>query len=85
MAVSAARVVVSTSAVALNSTSPGGERLLITNTTANTADLGGSGVTAGTGYLLGANASVSFELDPGDLVYAIRTGGVDTTLAVLRT
>lgn len=85
MTVSSARVVVSNSPVALNSASPGGERLLVSNTTANLCDIGGSGVAAGAGYLLGANASVSFELDPGDLVYAVRTAGVDTTLSVLRT
>lgn len=86
MAVTAARVTASTSAVALNSASGGGERLLITNSSANAADIGGSTVTAGTGYPLAAGASITIELDAGgDLVYAIRSGGADAVLAVLRT
>jgi hypothetical protein len=84
MAITAARVTASTSAVALNSASGGGERMVITNTSANGADLGPSTVTAGTGFSLPANASVSVELDPGDVLYAIRSGASDATLAVLR-
>jgi hypothetical protein len=79
------RIVVSTTAVALNPTSSGGERLLIKNTSANAADLGASTVTAGTGFDLAAGAIADIELDPGDVLYAIRSGGADATLAVLRT
>jgi hypothetical protein len=58
--------------------------MVITNTSANGADLGPSTVTAGTGFLLAGNASVTVELDPGDVLYAIRSGASDATLAVLR-
>jgi hypothetical protein len=85
MAISAQRFTVSTTALALNSASGGGERLLITNTSANAADLGPSGVTAGAGYSLAGNASVVIELDPGDVLFAIRSAAADATLAVLRT
>lgn len=85
MAVTAARVTASTTAVALNTAAGGGERLLVTNTSANAADLGPAGVTAGAGFSLAASATVSLELDPGDVVYAIRSGASDATLAVLRT
>jgi hypothetical protein len=85
MAITAGRVTVSTSAVALNSASGGGERLVIFNGSANAADLGPSTVTAGTGYSLPANASVAVELDPGDVVYGIRSAASDAVLSVLRT
>lgn len=84
MAVTAARVTASTSAVALNIAVPSGERLIVTNTSANAADLGPSTVTAGTGYSLAGNASVTVELDPGDVLYAVRSGASDATLAILR-
>lgn len=86
MAVSSQRLVISSTPVALNAPSAGGERLLVLNTTSNPVDLGGSGVTAGAGFPLGANATVAFDLDAGgDLIYAIRSTGVDSTIAVLRT
>lgn len=83
----AARVVVSTSAVALNTDSDpvGGTTLVIKNTSANAADLGGSTVTAGTGLDLAAGATVTVDLRPGEILYAIRSAAADATLAVLRT
>jgi hypothetical protein len=85
MTITAARVTASTSAVALNSASGAGERILITNTSANAADLGPSTVTAGTGYSLAGNATVGpLDLDANDVLYAIRSGASDATLAVLR-
>jgi hypothetical protein len=84
MAVSAQRITALTSAVALNSASGGGERLYITNTSANAADLGPSTVTAGAGFALAGNASVAVELDARDVLFAIRSGASDATLAVLR-
>jgi hypothetical protein len=84
MAVTAARITASTAPVALNSAAGGGERLYVVNTGANPADLGPSNVAAGAGYLLGPNASASFELDANDVLYAIRSGGTDAILAVLR-
>lgn len=82
--VSAARVTAGTSAVALNSSTSAGGRLLVTNTDeASDADLGGSDVAAGEGYPLAAGASVAVELAPGEVLYAIAAS--DVVLAVLRT
>lgn len=85
MAVTAQRITVSTTAVALNPAGTSGTRLLIKNTSANAADLGASDVTATGGFDLAAGATVTVELDPGDVLYAIRTAAADATLAVLRT
>jgi hypothetical protein len=85
MSVTAARVTVSTSAVALNTAGTAGISLLLKNTSANAADLGPSTVTAGAGFDLAAGASVVVGLDPGDVLFAIRSAAVDATIAVLRT
>ncbi|HWP38940.1 MAG TPA: hypothetical protein VNL18_15445 [Gemmatimonadales bacterium] len=85
MAVSAARVTVSTTAVALNTASSSGMRLLLKNTSANAADLGASNVTAGAGFDLAAGATVTVELQPFDVLFAIRSAAADATIAVLRT
>lgn len=86
MAVSAQRITVSTTAVALNSDADtiGGTTLLIKNTSANAADIGGSTVAATTGYDLAAGASVTIECGPGEVIYGIRSAASDATLAVLR-
>jgi hypothetical protein len=81
----AARIVVSTTPVALNTASSTGQRLQIKNTTANAADLGPSTVAAGAGFDLAGNATVKITLQPGDVLYAIRSGGTNTTLAVAQT
>lgn len=85
MAVAASRVTVSTSAVALNTASSGGQRFVLKNTSANAADLGPAGVTAGTGFDLAAGATLAVELDPGDVLFAIRSAAADATIAVLGT
>lgn len=85
MAVSAARVTVSTSAVALNTASTSGQRFQLKNTSANAADLGPAGVTAGAGFDLAAGATVGVFVQPGDVLYAIRSAAADATIAVLRT
>jgi hypothetical protein len=86
MAVSAARVTVSTAAVALNTTSTGGNTLTIKNTDAtNAADLGTASVAAGAGFPLAAGLSVTVEVDPGDVLYAVRSAAADVSLAILRT
>lgn len=85
MAVTAARFTVSTSAVALNTAGVAGGWLEVKNTSANAADLGPSSVTAGAGYDLAAGASADVFLAAGEVLYAIRSGAVDATLAVLRT
>ena len=84
MAITAARVTASTSAVALNTAQAAGMTLVITNTSANAADLGPSTVAAGAGYSLAGNASVTVQVRPNDVLYAIRSGGSDATLAILR-
>lgn len=85
MAVTAARITASTSAVALN-TADGltPTPMFITNTSANAADLGPSSVTAGNGYSLAASASLYVTLDPNDVLYAIRSGASDAVISVLR-
>jgi hypothetical protein len=85
MAVSQAVVTVSTSAVALNTAGPVGVTLLLKNTSANAADLGGADVTAAGGFALAASAALTVTLKPGDVLYAIRTASSDATIAVLRT
>ncbi len=86
MTVSAARVTASTSAVALNTADPVSvTHLFITNTSANAADIGPASVTAGTGYSLAANASLYVDVDPGDVLFAIRSAAADAVISVLRT
>jgi hypothetical protein len=87
MAVVGARVTVSTSVVALNaadSDNVSGSVLLISNTSANGADLGSNTVAAGAGYSLPANATATVPLVAGELIYAIRSGASDAVLSVLR-
>jgi predicted transcriptional regulator len=84
MAISAQRFTVSTSAVALNTASQDGTRLIIKNTSANAADLGASTVTAAAGFDLATGATVTITLKAGDVLYAIRSGASDATLAVER-
>lgn len=89
MAVSAARITVSTSALALNTASNDGTTLVIKNLDGtNGADLGASTVTAGAGFPLPGAATpvaVTVNLKPGDVLYAIRSAGADVILSVLRT
>lgn len=85
MAVSAERVTVGTSAVALNTASTGGLTLVVKNVGATlAADLGPSTVTSGAGFDVPAAATVTVEVDAGDVLFAI-SSGTGTTLAVLRT
>lgn len=87
MAITTARVTVSTSAVALNvaeTDTVSGATLIIKNTSANAADLGPAGVTAAAGFDLAAGASVTVILPPGEILFAIRSAAADATLAVLR-
>lgn len=92
MAVTSAQVVVSTTAVALNPTESdtvGGVVLFLRNTHGTDAvALGGSGVTAATGFRVpGATAGTTvgpIELPAGEQLYAIRTSTNDITVDVLR-
>jgi hypothetical protein len=70
MAVLGARVTVGSSAVALNTGSPGGERLRIKNGAA-VISLGAAGVTNATGFDVAAAGEITVELDAGDVLFAI--------------
>lgn len=84
MAITAARVTASTTAVALNTASDAGLTLVLKNTSANAADLGPSTVSAAAGFDLAAGATLTVPVKPGDVLYAIRSGASDATIAVLR-
>lgn len=85
MALTHARVTVSTTAVVLNTASTGGARLTVRNTDAtNGADLGSSTVTAGAGYRLLAGQTLTVQMVGGEVLYAIRSAGADVVLDVLR-
>ena len=87
MAVSAERITVSTTAVALGldrSTVSGG-RLVIKNTHASDAlVLGDSSVSASTGFSLAAGATLDLLLPSGEQIYAVRGAAADVTAHVLR-
>ena len=87
MAVTAGRVAVSSTAVALNTASTDGGRLILKNVSEPAADvdLGPVGVTAGAGFSLLDGETVTIQVDPGEVVYAIRSAAVDASIAVLRT
>ncbi|MDG4796207.1 hypothetical protein [Micromonospora sp. WMMD1082] len=87
MAVSAAQVVVSSSAVALNvdTGTVSGGRLVVKNTHATDAlVLGDASVTAGAGFALAAGQTLDLKLSAGEQVYAIRGASADITAHVLR-
>jgi len=85
MAVTHARVTVSTAAVALNTVDTLGRVLTIKNIDAtNAADLGTSTVTAGTGFSLAAGATVQVPLSAEEVLFAIRSGAADVVLTVLK-
>ena len=70
--------------MALNTASTSGQKLVLKNTSANAADLGAAGVTAGAGFDLAAGATITVELQPQDVLFAIRSAGADAIIAVLR-
>ena len=82
MAVSAARVTVGAAAVALNTASPSGMTLTITNG-AQLISVGPAGVTTANGFDIAANAERTIELDAGDVLFAVSAGSSD--VQVLRT
>jgi hypothetical protein len=88
MAVTSARVTVSTVAVALNTLETdvvAGSRLVVKNQdAANSVDLGDSSVTAGTGFELKAGLSVQIDMPKGEQLYAIRSNAADVRVDVLR-
>jgi hypothetical protein len=87
MAVSAERVTVSTTAVALNPAESGvaGGRLIVKNThTADALVLGASDVTASTGFALAFGVTLEIPYSYGERVYAIRGASADIVAHVLR-
>ena len=88
MAVTAQRITVSTTAVALVSAETdvvAGSTLVLRNGDAtNSVSLGPSNVTAGAGYGLAPGAVVTVELAPGEQIYAIRDAAADVVVHVLR-
>jgi hypothetical protein len=88
MAVTAAQVVVSSSAVALNpaeADTTSGSRLVIRNSHATDAlVLGPSGVTPSTGFGLAAGGVIVVEVPSGEQIFAIRGAAADVTAHVLR-
>jgi hypothetical protein len=85
MAITAERIVAGATAVALNDASTADCSLVLTNISANGADIGDSAVAAGNGFDLPAGATVTIDVDPGDQVFAVRSGTQDATIGVLRT
>lgn len=89
MAIVSGQVTVSTVAVALTAVETdtiSGGRVYVRNAdAANTVALGGSGVTAGTGYLLPPLASITVEVVGGEQLFGIRAGASDVVaVSVLR-
>lgn len=86
MAVTAERVVVSTTAVALNTAGSAGGNVTVKNTHATDAlVLGDSAVTASTGFSLAAGITVTVPLVAREVLYGIRGAAADITAHVLRT
>jgi hypothetical protein len=83
MAVTAQRITVSTTAVALNAVGTAGMPLTIRDG-ATAIDLGPSGVTTGAGFSLPAAGTVAVEVDAGDVLYGI-TGAGTSFVEVLQT
>jgi hypothetical protein len=88
MAATSAQVLVSTTAVALNTDADtaAGTKMWVRNTHATDGvALGGSGVTAATGFRVAFGVTVGpIELAGGEQLFAIRTGTNDVTVDVLR-
>lgn len=87
MAVSAERITVSTTAVALNPAESGvvGGRLFVKNTHASDAlVLGASDVTASTGFALAFGETLEIPYSYGERIYAVRGAAADITVHVLR-
>lgn len=79
--VSAGRVTATNAAVALNTAGIGGQRLTIANLDdTNAVDVGG----ADAGFPVAAGQTVTVELPPGVVLYAVRSTANDVALAVLR-
>lgn len=88
MAIQAQRVTVTDARVALNTDSDdriSGYSLLITNRDGtNSVDIGGATVTTGTGVELKPGESLSLDLHPGEIVYAVAPALASARVDVLR-
>lgn len=82
MAVSAARVSVTTTATALNAASSYPQRLLLKNSATNIVNLGTTTVSTANGYQLAADGLLAVELQPGEVLYGI--AGTTQVVEVLR-
>lgn len=82
MAVIAARASVGTTATLLSagkeSDSNLGRSVAVFNPGPTDVYLGGQGVTSAAGYLLGEGATLSADLEPRELLYAIAAAGTQT-------
>lgn len=89
MAVKASRIAVADAPVRLNTGGDSGGRpgkkVRVRNSGANPADLGGADLGAlGTGYALAANATEEFELEDGEVLFAVAgAAAASTTLQVI--
>lgn len=87
MAVSAERITVSSTAVALSPAASGatGGRFLLRNThTTDSLMLGASNVTASSGFALLAGETLDVAYSSGERIYAIRGASADIVAHVLR-
>lgn len=85
MAVKVAQVKVTSTATALN-TAGAGATLKVKNISATDGvDIGPSTVESGKGWTLAKEATDTFELDAGDVLFGIAAAGKEATLAVLST
>lgn len=88
MAASAARLSVGTTATALTAGQEEdftpGHSVVIYNPGPATVDVGGSDVTAGQGYALASDATLSADLGRGELLYGVVASGTQT-IHVLQT
>jgi len=76
MAITSGNVTVSTTAVAIDTSSPNPFQLVLHNESGtNTITLGNSAVTAGNGFGLHANTTITLNLAAGDQLYAIASSG----------
>lgn len=73
MAITHAKVVTSTTPVALNTASRDWTTLRVTAIT-TALSVGTTGVAADTGSVIAINASETFQLPPGDVLYGVSTG-----------
>lgn len=78
MAISSAKVTVTTTAAALNTASDDWTRIRVANPTGGSSVyLGNSGVTTSNGGLLAGGTFIDLTIAPGDVLYAVSGGSQD--------